>query len=105
MFFGTSLNLRLVCLTVNDGSKQVGENVRFGGTGVVEQSDVEKLVGLARHPNVYVKISAFYALGMGEAPYHDLIPLIGQLLDACAEQSAIRLRAPFHAYARRLLGH
>jgi predicted TIM-barrel fold metal-dependent hydrolase len=68
---------------VLDHMASVGENVRFGGTGVVERSDTEMLVGLARHPNVYVKISAFYALGGGEAPYHDLIPLIERLLSAC----------------------
>lgn len=63
---------------------QVGENARFGGTGLVEKSDVDKLVGLARHANVFVKISAFYALGTGKAPYNDLVPLVHRLLDACA---------------------
>ena len=45
---------------IYDELGQVGENVRFGGTGVIEQTDAEALIGLARHPNVFLKISAFF---------------------------------------------
>jgi predicted TIM-barrel fold metal-dependent hydrolase len=37
---------------------------------------------MARHKQVTVKISAFYALGKKQAPYHDLAPLIKQVYDA-----------------------
>ena len=37
---------------------------------------------MARHKNVSVKVSAFYALGKKQAPYTDLAPLIRSVFDA-----------------------
>ena len=41
---------------------------------------------MARHKNVTVKVSAFYALGKKQAPYHDLGPMIKQVYDAFGPQ-------------------
>ena len=69
-------------VVVIDHMSSIGENKRFGGTGIIEPEDTAALVALARHPNVYVKVSAFYALGTGEAPYLELLPLIRALIAA-----------------------
>ena len=55
---------------------------RAGVTGEFKPADVKALSDLARHKNVYVKISAYYALGKMKPPYHDLGGVIRQMLDA-----------------------
>lgn len=55
---------------------------RIGVSGTVEQDRLDELCKLARHPNVYVKVSAYYALGKKQAPYHDLKAMIRQVLKA-----------------------
>ncbi|QDU60392.1 4-sulfomuconolactone hydrolase [Planctomycetes bacterium Pan216] len=55
---------------------------RIGIDGEVKPDEVKALTGLARHPNVYVKTSAFYALGKKKPPYADLSGLIKSVLDA-----------------------
>ena len=55
---------------------------RIGVSGKIDQKDVKLLCSLARHENVYVKVSAFYALGKKQAPYTDLAPLIQQVVEA-----------------------
>jgi len=55
---------------------------RVGVSGEVDQKELKLLCDLARHKNVNVKASAFYALGKKKAPYHDLSPLIKQVYDA-----------------------
>jgi predicted TIM-barrel fold metal-dependent hydrolase len=50
--------------------------------GQIDQGDLEKLCKLGRFENVFVKTSAFYALGQKKAPYKDLLPMIKQLRDA-----------------------
>jgi predicted TIM-barrel fold metal-dependent hydrolase len=54
---------------------------RIGMNGPVRDEDIEQLRRLAEFPNVYVKTSAFYALGQKTAPYADLTPLIQTLRD------------------------
>lgn len=54
---------------------------RIGMDGTVKDSDLDNLVRLARHRNVTVKISAYYALGKKAPPYSDLAPMIRKLLD------------------------
>jgi len=54
---------------------------RIGADGQVRDSDVRLLCGLARHKNVNVKVSAFYALGKKRAPYTDLAPLIRRVFE------------------------
>ena len=44
--------------------------------------DLEALLALAKHPQVNVKVSAYYALGAKKPPYDDLAPMIRRLRDA-----------------------
>lgn len=55
---------------------------RIGVDGVIRQTDVDRLCRLARHKEVTVKLSAFYALGQKQPPYDDLGPMIRQVVDA-----------------------
>jgi predicted TIM-barrel fold metal-dependent hydrolase len=55
---------------------------RIGIDGTVRDADVERLCRLARHPQSFVKVSAYYALGKKQAPYTDLGPMIKRLLAA-----------------------
>lgn len=59
---------------------------RIGMTGKIEPTDVENLCRLAEFKNVYVKTSAFYALGAKKPPYTDLGPLIRRLRDTFGAQ-------------------
>lgn len=55
---------------------------RIGVDGQIRPRDVAALGRLARHKHVYVKVSAFYALGKKKPPYLDLAPMIRRVLDA-----------------------
>jgi predicted TIM-barrel fold metal-dependent hydrolase len=56
---------------------------RIGAGGKpIDPGDVDALCALAEHPNCHVKVSAFYALGSGRAPYDDLVPLIRRVWEA-----------------------
>ena len=55
---------------------------RIGVDGSISQEDVERLCALARYPNLYVKVSAFYALGQATAPYRDMLPFLRRLVEA-----------------------
>ena len=44
--------------------------------------DLEALLALSKHPQVSVKVSAYYALGAKKPPYDDLGPLVRRLRDA-----------------------
>lgn len=55
---------------------------RIGVTGTILPADVQALCGMAKHPQVTVKVSAFYALGKKQPPYTDLGPMIQQMVDA-----------------------
>jgi predicted TIM-barrel fold metal-dependent hydrolase len=46
------------------------------------RTDLQRLVKLADHEQVTVKLSAFYALGAKKPPYDDLAPMIRTLRDA-----------------------
>ncbi len=46
------------------------------------KADLERLLKLADHPEVQVKVSAFYALGAKKPPYDDMGPIIRRLRDA-----------------------
>ncbi len=59
---------------------------RVGITGRVDPAEVKALCDMARHGNVSVKISAYYALGRKSPPYHDLIPLIREVYNAFGAQ-------------------
>lgn len=55
---------------------------RIGVSGQIQDDDVQALCQMARHSNVTVKVSAFYALGKKQPPYSDLGPMIKKLRDA-----------------------
>ncbi len=55
---------------------------RIGISGKIDSASLDQLCGLAKNPDVFVKVSAFYALGKKQAPYDDLAPMIRRLLDA-----------------------
>ncbi len=59
---------------------------RIGLDGNVTAAQLEALCKLARYPDVYVKTSAFYALGQRRAPHLDLAPLIRRVVDAFGPQ-------------------
>jgi len=55
---------------------------RIGMRGSVRDEELNALCRLAKFPKVYVKTSAFYALGTKKAPYTDLLPMIRRLKDS-----------------------
>ncbi len=59
---------------------------RIGVTGEIPPADAKALCDMARHPQLTVKVSAFYALGKKMPPYTDLGPFIKQVLDAYGPQ-------------------
>ena len=54
---------------------------RIGADGQIRDSDIRQLCGLAKHPKVSVKVSAFYAIGRKQAPYRDLAPFIRRVFE------------------------
>ena len=71
-----------LCATCPDTTVVVDHLARIGMDGQIRGDDVRNLCALARHPGVYVKVSAFYALGLRRPPYTDMEPLIRRVYDA-----------------------
>ena len=59
---------------------------RIGVDGKIRDADVKRLCGLAKHKQMHVKISAYYALGKKKSPYLDLVPMIRRLYEAFGPQ-------------------
>jgi len=55
---------------------------RIGCGRPIEAAHIAALCELATFPNCNVKVSAFYALGGGKAPYDDLVPVVQQVYEA-----------------------
>jgi predicted TIM-barrel fold metal-dependent hydrolase len=55
---------------------------RIGVGNIIRKQDVQALCALARHPEVRVKVSAFYALGEAKPPHLDLAPLLRRVYEA-----------------------
>lgn len=55
---------------------------RVGIDGTIRKSELDQLCALAKHKNVAVKVSAYYALGKKSPPYTDLLPMIRRVVDA-----------------------
>ena len=53
---------------------------RIGITGLIDPNALNNLCRLSKYENVFVKISAFYALGKKQSPYNDLGPMIQRLV-------------------------
>jgi predicted TIM-barrel fold metal-dependent hydrolase len=71
-----------LCSKFGDTKVVVDHFARIGISGTIAAEQIDALCRLSRFPNVHVKTSAFYALGKKQAPYTDLLPMIGRLLDA-----------------------
>jgi predicted TIM-barrel fold metal-dependent hydrolase len=59
---------------------------RVGITGEIVPAQLDALCKLARHQNVHVKTSAFYALGKKQPPYKDLLPMLRRVVDSFSPQ-------------------
>jgi predicted TIM-barrel fold metal-dependent hydrolase len=75
-----------MCEQFPDTPVVIDHLARIGVGGVIRDEDVAKLCNLARHKQVKVKVSAFYALGAAAPPYRDLAPLIQRVYDAYGPQ-------------------
>jgi predicted TIM-barrel fold metal-dependent hydrolase len=71
-----------MCQKHRDTTVVIDHLARIGVTGKIEPEEVDMLCKMSKHPNVYVKVSAFYALGKKKMPYHDLAPLIKKVYQA-----------------------
>jgi len=59
---------------------------RIGAGGEIQEADLRALCAMAKHPEVRVKVSAFYALGAKKPPHLDLAPLIKRVYEAFGPQ-------------------
>ncbi len=71
-----------MCRRYPDTRVVVDHFARIGIDGTVRKRDLDALCRLSEHDNVYVKTSAFYALGKKQAPYTDLGDMIQRVLGA-----------------------
>lgn len=74
--------VKKLCKKYPDTRVVIDHFARIGVSGRMEEADLKNLCDLANFKNVYVKTSAFYALGKKKAPYTDLGPMILRLRDA-----------------------
>ncbi len=74
--------VRRMCRAFPDTTVIVDHLGRIGASGTIDRADVDALCALAEHPNVLVKVGAFYALGKKTPPYLDLAPLIRAVVRA-----------------------
>jgi predicted TIM-barrel fold metal-dependent hydrolase len=77
---------------------------RVGVDGTIRDADLDALCALAKHPKVYVKTGAFYALGKKQPPYLDLGPMIQRVVKAygarrCMWESDCPFQVVEHTYA------
>ena len=70
------------CVKYPDTPVVVDHFARIGGDGTIRDRDVQDLCRLAKHKLVRIKISAYYAFGKKQPPYHDLVPMIQRLFEA-----------------------
>ncbi len=75
-----------MCGAFPDTAVVIDHCARIGGDGQFRESDIQRLCNLARHRQVYVKLSAFYFLGAKQPPYTDVLPMIRRLVDSFGPQ-------------------
>ena len=75
-----------MCRDCPDTPVVIDHLCRIGASGKIDPQDVKMFCDMARHQNLTVKVSAFYALGKKKAPYQDLATLIKQTFDAFGPQ-------------------
>ena len=72
---------------------------RIGVDGKVRDANVLALCDLSRHRNVYVKVSAFYALGRKQYPYTDMGLMIRRVYESFGPQRLMWASdAPFQVH-------
>ena len=69
------------CKRYPDTPVVIDHFARIGIDGAIREPDLNNLCSLARHKNVKVKISAYYALGSKKPPHTELIPMIKRLYE------------------------
>ena len=74
------------CEEFPDTPVVIDHMARIGKDGPILEADIQKLCALARHKQVKVKISAFYALGKKKPPHSDLVPLVQRLYEEFGPQ-------------------
>jgi len=70
-----------MCARHPDTPVVIDHFARIGIDGEIRDHDLANLCRLARHAHTAVKLSAFYALGRKQPPYHDLVPMIRRLYE------------------------
>jgi predicted TIM-barrel fold metal-dependent hydrolase len=75
-------SINRMCAKFPETSVVIDHLARLGMAGPIRDADLSALCDLARHKHVYVKVSAFYALGKKQYPYEDLAGMIRQVRDA-----------------------
>ncbi len=75
-----------LCVRYPDTRVVIDHFGRVGITGEIIPAELDALCRLARHKNVHVKTSAFYALGKKKPPYRDLVPMIQRVIDVFSPQ-------------------
>jgi len=70
------------CQKFPDTPVVVDHLARIGMGGSIREAEIQGLCALAKHPQVRVKLSGFYALGQAKPPHLDLAPLIKRVHEA-----------------------
>jgi predicted TIM-barrel fold metal-dependent hydrolase len=70
------------CQNFPDTPVIIDHLARIGMKGPIRDADVRALCAFARHPQVRVKLSGFYALGKARPPHLDLSPLVRRVYEA-----------------------
>lgn len=92
-----------LCRAYPDATVIIDHLGRIGVDGQVRDADVAALCALSKHPKVFVKVGAFYALGKKTPPYLDLAPLIQRVVAAfgpsrCMWESDCPFQVDAHRY-------
>jgi predicted TIM-barrel fold metal-dependent hydrolase len=74
--------VKKMCAKHPDTKVVIDHFARVGIDGEIPDKDVKLLASLAKHKNVHVKISAYYALGKKKPPHLELLPMIKRLVEA-----------------------
>jgi predicted TIM-barrel fold metal-dependent hydrolase len=75
-----------MCTKFPDTRVVIDHFARVGIRGTIEADELKALTVLSKHKHIFVKISAYYALGAKQPPHTELLPMIHQMLDAYGSQ-------------------
>jgi predicted TIM-barrel fold metal-dependent hydrolase len=101
-------SINRMCSAFPDTPVVVDHFARIGGDGQFRETDLRQLCNLAKHRHTYVKLSAFYFLGVKRPPYTDVLPMIRRLVETFgpkrlmwATDSPFQVESP-HSYKASL---